>query len=796
MNISDFKVFIRSLLRNKLYSGITIVGLAVALTFVILLTVYVRQEFAVDNFHTNKDRVFRLANELEYGYSGPIGPMLQEQFPEIECFTRFSVADNGLAEAKSGDKMRFTYALLDPAFFNMFSFPLIEGRPDDVMRERYSMVVTRSFAGKLFGNESPLGKIITMPGNIQVPITGVMEDIPDNTHFQPFDAAVNIAGLSGYWAWNNGDVLEEMGISTFNLYLMGKKGTDLMARGGDFLKCFKENYPMYQEENAPQNIFVEPLESVYFSAVAGYCKHNSIGLIWTLAAIGVVILLLAVINYINLTIAQGGMRAKEMSMKKLLGSSRLMLFRQFITESVMVCLFAFLIAVGLSLQAEILFNSLMVTNISVASFFTPVTMLAALAMIILVGIIAGTIPAWVVTRFNVSEVVKGAFRKKTKGVYSKVLISFQYVVTVTLIICTIVLIKQTHFMRHHDVGFKKENLVRFSYVLDAGKKEALRNEVMKLAGVKNVAFVCGDPVDGGNNTTFDYEGKQLSFQSLVVDTAFFQMLGLNVVPTGIPNIQGREYMRWTMRNGKGESMILRQQSVWLSREAVRQLALGDLPLEFKYQGGMQPIRGVVNDFHIRDLSRRLEPLIITPMQEPETPWGMLVQLQGADQFATFHEIGEVYKKMSGGVPFESGFMDDQIAQWYEHTERVARMIGNLCLLAVLLSAMGILAMATYFIQQRVKEIGIRRVNGATIREVLQMLMNSFMKWIVIALFIACPLGYYAMSRWLSDFAYQTTLDWWVFAVSGAFALLIAGLMICWQSWRAATTNPVEVLKSE
>lgn len=796
MNALDFKVFIRSLRRNKLYSGITIIGLAVALIFVILLTVYVRQEFAIDNFHTNKDRVFHLANEFGYGYSGPIGPMLQDQFPEIECFTRFSSSGNGLAEAKNGDKVCFTYALIDPAFFKMFSFPLVEGCPDDVMQERYSMVVTRSFARKLFGNEFPVGKTITMPGNIPVPITGVMEDIPDNTHFRPFDVAVNIAGLSGYWGWNDGDVLEALGISTFDLYLMGKNGTNLTTCAGSFLKCFKENYPMYQGDDAPKNVFVEPLESVYFSSAKGGNKHNSLGLIWTLGAIGAVILLLAIINYINLTIAQGGMRAKEMSMKKLLGSSRQMLFRQFITESVIICLFAFLIAVGLSLQAEKLFNSLMVADISVASFFTPGIILVGFVVIILVGIIAGAIPAWGITRFDVSEVVKGAFRKKTKGVYSKALICFQYVVAVTLIICTIVLIKQTYFMKHYDVGFRKENIARFSYVLDAGKKEALRNEMMKLAGVKNVAFVCGDPVDGGNNTTFDYEGKQLSFQSLIVDSAFFQMLDLNVVPTGLSNVQGSEYSWWTMRNGKAERMILRQQSVWLSQEAVRQLGLADPPLEFKYQGRMQPVLGIVNDFHIRDLSRKLEPLIITPMQEPETPWFMLVQLQGADQFATFHEIGEIYKKMSEGVPFESGFIDDQIAQWYEHTERVARMIGNLCLLAVLLSGMGILAMATYFIQQRVKEIGIRRVNGATVREILQMLINGFLKWIVIALFFACPLGYYVMNRWLSAFAYRTTMDWWIFVASGAFALFLATLMIWWRSWRVATSNPVEAVKSE
>lgn len=796
MRTADVRFFVRNFFRNKLYSGITVLGFAMALTFVVLLTVYIRQELSVDVFHARKDRIVRLANDKGYGYSGPMAVMLKEQFPEVEDYCLFMTNEDGLAAVSPTEKIRYTYAYVSPSFFQMFSFPLLQGNPDEVMRERHSMVISQALAHKLYGNESPVGKEIKVAG-VTVPITGIMADMPENTHFPDFDAAVNVKGLTDYWGWTDGDVLESMGIATFSLYVLEKPGADLKAREQDILSSFQKNGSYYEGENGPKKVVVEPLEQIYFSPYGGGSrKYNSKGLVGVLIAVVGVILMLAIINYINLSIAQGSMRAKEMSVKKLLGSSRRMLFMQYITESVIMCLLAFVIACGLSVLAEPIFNQLMNTHIEVVPLFFSWVFLAVLAVIVCIGIISGLIPAWVVTRFNAIEVMKGAFRKKTKGVYSKVLISFQYVVAIALTICTIVLIKQTRFMEYYDMGFKQENIARFSYVLDAAKKETLRNEVLKLAGVKDVAFVQGDPLDGGNNYSFDYEGRHLSFQTFNVDTSFFRMLGLQVTPTGISNVEGRKYMRWTMRNGRTESVVLREQSVWLNKEALRQLGLEGLPVGFKVDNHTTSVRGIVNDFHIRDLSQKLEPVMIAPLQGPETPWNMLVQLQGDHQFATFDEIKKVYRQLSEGTPFEATFMDDAIRQWYNRTERISGMIGYLCGLAVLLSAMGILAMATYFIQQRIKEIGIRRVNGATIGEVLEMLMNSFIKWIVIAFVIACPIGYYVMNRWLMSFAYRTTMDWWVFALAGILALCIAGIMICWQSWKAANTNPVEVLKNE
>lgn len=772
-------------------------GFAVALAFVFLLSVYIRQELSVDGFHVNKDRIFRLEHHKGYGgFPGTVGSLVQQQFPEVECFSRFLLDDNAVAEVSPTEKVRYTLAYVDPAFFRMFSFPLTEGRPESVMREKRSMVLTRSLARKLFGSHSPIGQSVTLGKGIQVPVTGVMEDMPENTHFPALEALVNIENLTEYWDWKmSPDILTYEGMGMFSYYLMGKSGTDLRAKETDILACFQKNLSSYQRKGGREGVHLEPLESVYFSPFLSY-RHNSRSLLWTLSSIAFVILVLAVINYINLSVAQGGMRAKEMSVKKLLGSSRSMLFRQFISESVLLCLVAGVLAVGLALLLEPEFNRLLDTRIEVRKAFSAEMLGGATALIVLIGIVSGAVPALVVTRFNAIEVMKGAFRKKTKGVYSKALICLQYTVAIALTIGAMVLMKQTRFMLNYDLGFNRNNLARFSYEMDPSQKEALRHEVMNLPGVKELAFVNGDPVDRGVGTSVETETGRYDFKKMSVDTNLFRMLGIKIKPTGLTQTEGPEYTSFTMRNGKMQMLRLRQQSVWLNEEAVKKLELEELPLEYKTKDGKQPVRGVVGNFHIEDLSQTIAPLVIVPLQAPEMPAAFWVQLQGPDQLATFRSIQEVYKQMAGIAPYEASFVGDALARWYERTERMAGMIGHLCLLAILLSAMGILAMATFFIQQRVKEIGIRRVNGATIREILQMLMNGFMKWIVVAFVVACPLGYYVMNRWLSDFAYRTSLDWWIFALSGILALLIAALMICWQSWRAASTNPVEILKME
>lgn len=772
MNFSDFKVFFRNLWKNKLYSSITVFGFAISLTFVILLSVYIRQELSVDQFHKNKDLIFRAVREKDGSFGPLIGSELKNKYPEIETFTRLA-DQKGFALNAQNEKVNVDFLMVDSSFFQMFSFRLLEGGPSEVLRTKNSIVLTRSYARKLFGTEKVLGKEVNLNGEFRLLVTGIMEDMPKNTHFNSCDAILNYEFLADLWSYPA--LLANNGNSSFGLYFMVKPGTDLPSKAPEILQDFKKNYWLYQLGYASEFHF-EPLTQSYFGGKRGQGVHgNSKTLVIVLSAIAIVILILALINYNNLSVAQAGFRAKEAAIKKLLGTVNGNLFRQFVTESVLLCLISFILALGFSFLLEPVFNQLLNTNVGLAHHFTPGILGISFGAVVILGIIAGLAPAFMITRFNPIDVVKGAFRKKTKGVYSKVLICFQYTVAITLIISTLVILKQTDYMRNYNLGFAKENIIWLESAISNSQCEALRSEFMKYPEVAGVSFARGTPMDGGNNNSFSYQGKPISFQVFAIDTAFFHLLDIKVETTGVAQSQ------W---------------GIWLNKEAVKVLELGDLPTEFKPDTTATPILGITDNFHFRDLTQQMGPAILRPMGGEGRPWTILVKIKGNAPLKAFDDVKKAYSKFIEGIPFESGFMDDDINQWYEKDARTAKLIGYFSALAIILSMMGILAMATYFIQQKVKEIGVRRVNGATVSEILRMLVYDFMKWIVLAFIMACPLAWYAMDRWLSGFAYRMDLGWSFFAIAGVFAGMVALLMVGWQSIRAALANPVNSLKSE
>ena len=753
MSASNLKVFLRTLVRDKLYTGITVFGFALSLTFVILLSIYIQQELSVDQFHRNKDRIFRAVNEDRSSFGTLIGGELQSKYPEIECYTRL-FQNSTFIENSQKEKVNFNFLLADSTFFKMFSFRLLEGMPGEVLKTRNSVVLTRSYARKLFGSEDIMGKEITCEGDLKLVVTGIMEDIPENTHFNTCDGVLQFPFLADLWGYP--DLLTNNNNSSFGLYVMAKEGTDLSSKAPLILEDFKANYWMFKRGYVKEFSF-EPLTEIYFGGKDGQGIHgNSRTLVVVLSAIAFVILVLALINYNNLSIAQAGFRAKEAAVKKLLGTDSASLFRQFIWESEALCFISFILALGFSFLFQPIFNQLLSTHVSVATHLNIGTIGIAVLALALLGLVAGLAPAFLITRFNPIDVVKGAFRKKTKGVYSKALICFQYTVAIALVVCTAVIWRQTDFMRNYNLGFDKENIIWMENQVSGAQKMALRSEFEKIPGVVGVSFVCGSPVDGGNNNSFSYKDKALSFQEFKVDTAFFSLLGIEV-----------------MKN----DVAISKNGLWLNEAAVKALELPDRPVECNPYGGEAiPVFGVVKNFHFRDLTREVGPAWIKPLNDEEWPWSILVKINTTNPGKVFRQVQATYKEFIGGVPVEAMFMDQEISQWYESSERTARLIGYFSALAIVLSMMGILAMATYFIQQRVKEIGIRRVNGATVAEVLRMLVASFMKWIALAFVLACPMAWYAMSNWLDGFAYRTDLNWWIFGMAGCFALCL----VLWQ----------------
>lgn len=769
--MSDLRLFLRNLWLNKLYSAVTVLGFSLALMLVILLSAYIRQELSYDQFHVNKDRIYRAVTNLGSTFAPPIGERLKNRYPEVEAYSRL-YPYTGYVENQMNEKFSCQASLVDSSFLRMFSFRLLDGNPQEALRTKNSAVVTESFALKIFGKTDVIGQSFKLDDK-DIMVTGILENVPTNTHFDSFDLLLRFDYLPQLWGTSD-DFLQEEGNSSFGLYLMAKEGADLPSKAEEILRYFKEDYWMFRDKYATDFGF-EPLISAYWSKKTGQGAHtNSWNFIVILIAIVIVILILAFINYTNLSVARAGFRAKEAAIKKLVGISNGALFRQFIRESVLLCFLSFLLAIIFSFLAVPLFNQILGAELDLKGLFSGINAVVIVAGVILLGMISGFVPAFMIMRFNPVEVVKGSFRKKARGVYGKILICFQYAVTITLIICTLVIFRQTKYLQNYDLGFDRENVIRLQNRVYGSQKESLRSEFMKLPEVTMVSFAAGDPTDGGNNSSFIYNGKTVSFQTFKVDSFFFKMMDIHVTPTGAAKYGG---------------------GIYLNRTAVKELELGDLPVEFNYWDQKFPVVGITDDFHFDELTQKVGPAMIFPLQE-NWPWSILVKINSRNPGETFNQIKTIYSDYINGLPFESGFMDTTINQWYEQQERTARLIAWFATVSIILAMMGILAMATYYIQQRVKEIGVRRVNGASIPEVLKMLVSNFMVWVLVAFIIACPVAWYAMNNWLQNFPYRIGINPLIFIAVGLLVALGALLMVGWQSFKAATENPVHSLKSE
>ena len=771
MWLKNFKSFVVSLVNNKLYTIVTLIGFTISLTFVILLSVYIKKELSVNSLQKNGPRIYRLINEKYAEFAPPVGLYLQNEFPEIESYTRI-LENSGILYTQDNVKVKFNYLLADSAFFNIFSFKLIEGKRETALKTKNAVVLSREFANRIFGNNSSLDKQITIDG-IDCIVKGVVDDISKTSNFDKCDAIINFRCIADFWRAPN--LLTSMGNSSFALYFLAKPNTDLPSKAPQVLDMFKKDYWMYQNDRIKTVVF-EPLADNYFSHIPARATHqNNKTFIAVLFAIVILILVLAIINYMNLTIAQSGARVKEMAIKKLLGSSRNELIFQHVNESIILCFVAFLLALLLSFLAEPIFNSLLDTQLNLASEFTTSTISITLLFVVLVGIISGIIPAYIITRLNAVQVFKGEFRRKSKSVYSKLLIGFQYVVVIVLIISTLIIARQTAFMRNHSLGFNTSNIVWLDNNLSNNKMEGFKNEMNKIPGVKRVSFVKGSPIDGGNNHSFNYEDKPVSFQIFKVDSSFFPMMEMNITSTGT---------------------AYTKQGIWINRVTVDKLGLDSLPKSFSTINSEIPVLGIVDNFYFESLHREMGMALIQQMSETDYPWHILIQLEGNNLISTLEKVKKSYGEYANGQPFDYGFVNDTIQSWYDSEKKTGTIVSYFAMLSIIISVMGIFAMAVYYNQQKIKEIGVRKVNGATVFQIVKMLNGDFIKWVAIAFVIACPIAYYAMNKWLQEFPYKITLDWWIFALAGIFAIIVSLLTVSWQSFKAARRNPIEALRYE
>lgn len=771
----NLKIYIKFLSKNKLYTFVSIFGFSVSLMFVILLSLYTKQELSVDKFHEKGDRIYLMTREYYAGFANSVAPFVQERCPEVESFCR-AFSRNVVVGYKDNEKFRTDCMFVDSTFFEMFSFKLLEGDPKRVLAPQ-SVVLTNSFANRMFGNEDPIGKSFSVDDKDHI-VTGVMEDIPQNTHFPQADFLVSYGTITNYWGdW----ILTQHNNFGFSIYFLEKEGASLVSKKEFLAKEFKEHLWVFKNDPEAKFEFIA-LPDVYFEIhPGGYLdmKTSSKNQTKVYIAIVIIILVIATLNYVNMTLAQAGFRGKEAAIKKLLGSSRRSIVRQMMLESFFMTLITFALGLFLVFVCEPFFDEVLNTKLALDKSFTPINVLVGILFVLFLTFASGFLPAVVISNFNPLEVVKGTFSRKVKSSYAKVFITFQYIVAISLLICSFVIKQQSEYLSNYDLGYNKDAIFTMDIQLDTTQVEGFRSKLLAIPEIEKVSFTCGTPMGGGNNNTFDKDGVTYSTQELLVDEEFFDIYGIKTDPSDVP---------------------LSEESVFISQTMFDSPLTDKQTMTVLFYDKQQNISGVLSDIQLSSLTNDYIGKYIRVRKRPNgyTPWEVSVKInQSANLFAIGNKIQEAYTQYVGGKPAENPqYVDDMVQQWYKKQQNLSSLVSAFTLLTLLISIMGIFAMSLYMIKQKEKEIGVRKVNGATENEMLWMLNRDSLLLVVLGFVISCPIAYYVLDKWLEDFPYRVSINGLTFALSGVIVALLTLISVSYMTWKAARKNPVESLKSE
>lgn len=771
-NLLNIKSFLKFLSRNMGYTLINVFGLSVSLMFVILIAVYVERELNIDKQHVNYDRIVTVGNEEFLESSVPVPYWLEERFPEIEKVCPV-ITDQGDRQVYYGDKKWATPVMYaDSTFFDIFSFKVIEGDRDRLLEDPYSAVVTESYARKVFGKENPIGKSLRISDSTNVTVTGVIADFT-RSMISEKDLLLRIervaefnSSLSKTNQGNAGSCLS---------FLLLKPNADLKARTGDILKFFNERYWVYRK-GFVKEVRIVPLSEIYFEPINAHTlRQGDKRFSLVLMSVGILILIFAITNYINLTVAQAGQRAKEMATRRLLGSSRAELFLRLIQEATLLTVVSFAIGLLFAKAALPYANDLLQVPLTFDILITPYWIGAIVLFIVLTGVLSGLLPALMISSAKPIDVVRGTFRRQTKMVFSKVFITFQNVITIAMIAASLTMYLQIEHLIHAPLGYNTTNIIESDNVFRSeNEMERAEDMLRQIPFIKAIGHSNGTPSSGTNNMSGTYEGKSLSFQQIQVDSAAFRILGFEI---------------------KSDNRLVNDDEGWyLSELAFKQLELPEDAPSFKWGEDATPILGVIRDFQLWDISRENSPVMFRfrALEEGWRPWSYVIEVQG-DPVEAYDAVRKVFEEVSG-VPFEGQYIDQGIREHFESQTRLAKIVVIFAGIAILISLLGLLAMSTYFILQRSQEVAIRKVFGSDNRGILTRLIGTFLSYVGIAFVIATPLSWHFMDQWLEDYSYRITLGPSIFIASGIFCFLISFLAVFFQSWKAANANPVDSVK--
>ena len=779
------KIALSNIFKSKVYSLISISSLAVGIAVCILLLLYVADELSYDRYNEKSDNIYRLCQE-EHPYQAPgAARLLTDNLPEIKNSARILPRDNINVQFENKRFKEDKVAWVDPSLFDIFSFNFIVGtKGSSSLQQPGTMVITEETARKYFGDEDPIGKTIKVGNEYNYLITAVIQEMPDNSHFK-FDIFMTLedgAMMFGNdwmdsWGWWNFLVYFEM-TDNFSKPDLEAKITELMVN-----KYNQSGEPITQL--TVQNIKDIHLYSSHF--LGDIQPQNSIVYVLIFSAIGLLILFIASFNYVNLFTANATTRLTEISVRKTFGASRRRLATQFIFESVLVFFVSFCVSLLLVSLALPLFNELSGKALSFSFLVNPNIIFGLLAMIVVVGILAGWYPAFILSSYSPTGVLKSSFKSGSGFQIKKLLIGTQFTIVIALIACAIIMFRQINLLETKNLGFDKEAVI--TAVFDFGdetKYNTLKNELLSKSYVSSVSVASRIPSgslsnEGGVLPEGQTESRAIPYVHVTFD--YFKTLG--IVPK-----QGRLFSE-EFKTDVAESIILNE-------AAVKYLEIQGNPigqsLRCNWPKSTRKIVGVIDDIHFESLYNKIKPAVFV-INYPDV-YHMIVKVIPSDKIGSMKAITDISQSFYPNEVIEFSFLDTILEQRYQKDYKTFQLMGFFAALAILLACMGLLGVSTFIITSKTKEIGIRKVNGAKVFEIIQMLNIGFVKWIAVAFIIATPLAYYAMSRWLESFAYQTTLSWWVFAISGLLTLIIVLSTVSWVTYRAARRNPVESLRYE
>lgn len=770
----NLKSYINFLSRNKLYTFINVLGLSVSLMFIILTASYIAGEHTTDHFHENADQIYVLGNDQDLKTAYRIGGHLESRYPDIEKTCAVLKVRNRVEV--SNRKFYAESIAVDTSFFNMFSFKLKQGDVNQALVSRSSTVISERFAQKVFGNKDPIGQNIKVDDNVFI-VCGVVENF-ENTALSYVDMIITVENMSYFQPWAIEEDLKERYAMIF---IQTVKGSDLALKIDDILEYFKTSYGWYNNTYGDlKQVTLTPLKDLYFTSKYGpngVAERGSKYMINILLYICGLILVFAIFNYINLTIAQTSFRAKEMATRRLLGASKHSIFLKLIFESFLLCGVSFLVGLFFALSTEPYFNNLIETDISIIDDFSIILLLFYLAFIVILGGITGLFPAIVVSRFKPIDVVKGVFTFKSKMIFSQLFIIIQNLITIIFIVWTITIVKQTRYMIDVDLGYNTEGILS-KFISNERERDLFYNRLKSLYVVKSVGASSLLPIGiNTHNEMYSVPGgdKEVELGLMACDSSTMEMFGFEILSDfkiAGNGVWANEAAVEVLRNNGGVSSVQNNRYNFMIKGVIKDFMMGTAS-----QGGVSPMLFYVDD--------------VAPYYNHHH--NILIEING-DLMDAYREIEAVYKEITRMDDFDAIFLDQRIDSHFDFHRKMITILMIFTFVAIIISSLGLLAMSVYFVRQRSMEIAVRKVIGSTNSQVLNKLVWQFLRLVVIAFVIACPISWYTMSEILMSEAYRIDLSVWIFISAGAFAILISFITVYWHCSIAANENPTKYIK--